>query len=388
MASSRLYGLDVLRGVAMILGIFLHATIAYKSGYHYGEWAFDKDFTSYFFDWLFLWINSFRMQLFFLLAGFFSHLLINKIGLIPFVENRIKRIGIPLLICYFTILPLTLLPYLYIQYSKMGEPWIQLRSFFQDFFLLKSHSGFMHLWFLQHLMIFYFVIFCFYFLRNRFNLSTSRLKITTASPVKFFFLSSCGIAVLSQLFPAPLPSIWTGFVTPIAQLLYYFSFFMLGVMLEENRSLFLAFKTYYKPFLLIGSVISVFIVIAVDSYSSLPLFSLEHMLLKVFFAFQTMLLVLGFIGMFLDIFKEESILWRYVSEAAYWVYLIHLPIVLTAQLLLIDSGVPGVLKFPLVVIVSLLLSFTSYHYLVRSTWVGLILNGKKIPSKKTSIQST
>jgi glucans biosynthesis protein C len=108
--TGRMYGLDALRGVAMSLGIFLHSAIAYKKGYHYGEWVFDKEFNSYFFDWLYLWINSFRMQAFFLLAGFFAHLLIKKIGLHDFVKNRLKRIGLPLLLSYFTILPLTFAP--------------------------------------------------------------------------------------------------------------------------------------------------------------------------------------------------------------------------------------------------------------------------------------
>jgi glucan biosynthesis protein C len=382
---SRINGLDVLRGIAMVLGIFLHGAIAYKQGYHYGYWVFDDTFNSYFFDWLYQWIISFRMQLFFLLSGFFAHLLIKKIGLYEFGFNRMKRIVLPLLISYFTILPLTLLPYQYVQFSKTGDPWPQLQQFFIGFFTLRAHSGFMHLWFLQHLVLFYMAAIGLVYIFDRLKFTTGRGLLSASfrfNAFGFLIVATILIGGISQLFPAPLPSIWTGFVIPPEQLLYYGTFFIFGWILERRRDTFLSFSKYYKLFLTSGTLLSIVVLYFLNVYWKLPGFSPMHMVLKMLFAFQTMLLVIGFLGLFTQAFRKQSLFWTYIAQSAYWVYLVHLPVVMITQLVLVKTDIPGVLRFPIVILSGLFFSFITYHYMVRSTWIGQLLNGKKILTKQ------
>jgi len=191
------------------------------------------------------------------------------------------------------------------------------------------------------------------------------------------------------LFNAPLPSIWAGWFIPPSQFLYYCFFFVLGFLLEGHRELFGSFNGVYRPFLLAGSLLSVLTLYIVNVYGeTLPPMSSPIILLKFMFALQTMLLVIGFIGLFNAVFREPSAFWKYIADAAYWVYLIHMPVVLTTQLLLRDSFVPGVLRFPVVIVVTLAACFTSYHYLVRYTWVGALLNGKRTENSKFKVQSS
>lgn len=369
----------------MTLGIFLHGAIAYKKGYHVGNWVFDREYSSWFFDWLYLWINSFRMQLFFLLAGFFTRLLVRKIGVMEFAKNRFRRIGIPFFLAYFTILPLTLVPYLYAEYQAAGQdPWASLRDFLIAFFTLRSHAGIMHLWFLEHLIVYYTMAIVLVFLAGH----SKVLKTLSGGgnglqhpAVNVFSVLAVTVVLLggiTLLFNAPLPSIWPGWVIPLSQFLYYCLFFTLGFILENHRELFGSFNKIYKPFLLAGSLLSVLTLYMVNTYGEiLPSMSSPIIALKFAFALQTMLLVIGFIGLFNAVFREPSPFWKYIADAAYWVYLIHMPVVLTTQLLLRESMVPGVLRFPIVIIMTLTLCFTSYHYLVRHTWVGALLNGKR-----------
>lgn len=386
---NRIYGLDVLRGVAMTLGIFLHSTIAYKVGYHYGEWAFDPTFKSYFFDWLYLWINSFRMQLFFLLAGYFSHLLIYKIGLNAFFKNRLKRIGLPFLLGYFTILPLTLLPYWYVLFEREGNPWPQLSDFFIDFFTLRTTSGFMHLWFLQHLLIYYGLAIACCYLYNKFaslERKSRVLSFENVAPWRFMIAIVIIIGLLSQLFSTPLPNIWTGFVIPLSQFTYYAAFFIIGWVLEPNRKLFFSFQTTYKWSLIAGTLVSFFLLFLVQEYAALPSFSPAHVVLKFLFSLQTALLTFGFIGFFVERFRAPNAFWKYIADSAYWVYLIHMPIVLGTQLLLINTNVPGLLRFPIVLIAGIFLSFGTYQLFVRYTWVGYLLNGRRyVRTKDTEL---
>lgn len=68
---------------------------------------------------------------------------------------------------------------------------------------------------------------------------------------------------------------------------------------------------------------------------------------------------------------------RYLSDASYWMYLAHLPLVLLAQGWVSDWAMPAVLKFLLVCAGVSAILLISYHYLVRYTWVGALLNGRK-----------
>jgi fucose 4-O-acetylase-like acetyltransferase len=66
------------------------------------------DSRSYLFDIIMHFIHSFRMPLFFVLAGFFTSLLIGKRSFKGTYINRAQRILVPLLLAVVTILPLTL----------------------------------------------------------------------------------------------------------------------------------------------------------------------------------------------------------------------------------------------------------------------------------------
>jgi len=68
---------------------------------------------------------------------------------------------------------------------------------------------------------------------------------------------------------------------------------------------------------------------------------------------------------------------RYLADASYWIYLVHLPLVFGLQAAVQDWPVPWGLKFPLVLGIAMLVLLASYHWLVRSTWVGAWLNGRR-----------
>jgi glucan biosynthesis protein C len=90
--------------------------------------------------------------------------------------------------------------------------------------------------------------------------------------------------------------------------------------------------------------------------------------------------VLGITGLFLRVASQEHPLVRYLSDAAYWTYLIHLPIVITTAGLLARTPVHAFVKFSVVLIVTTGVCLLTYHYLVRTTVIGQLLNGTRRPS--------
>lgn len=90
-------------------------------------------------------------------------------------------------------------------------------------------------------------------------------------------------------------------------------------------------------------------------------------------------LVLGFLGIFSRFCSDASPWRRYVTDASYWIYIAHLPLVVALQVALGRLALPWPIKYPLICLVATLLLFTSYHYLVRATFIGVQLNGRLYP---------
>ena len=91
------------------------------------------------------------------------------------------------------------------------------------------------------------------------------------------------------------------------------------------------------------------------------------------------LFVLGFLGLFRRWLDAPSPGWRYLSDASYWMYLVHLPLTVALPPLLAGWHAPGLVKFALALGAAFGITFVTYHYGVRSTWVGKRLNGRRYP---------
>jgi peptidoglycan/LPS O-acetylase OafA/YrhL len=96
-----------------------------------------------------------------------------------------------------------------------------------------------------------------------------------------------------------------------------------------------------------------------------------------FYGLASMAAVFAFIGIMMTLFAKQSKLITYLSQSSYWLYLIHLPVVLFFQILVFPLPVHWAIKLLLVFIPSFMIMISSYHFLVRRTWMGVLLNGKK-----------
>ncbi len=86
---------------------------------------------------------------------------------------------------------------------------------------------------------------------------------------------------------------------------------------------------------------------------------------------------LALIGIFLRYFQTQNAIFKYLSDSSYWVYLVHIVGTMDFGLLLYDTTMSLSLKMFLNIVLTSAISLISYHFLVRNTWVGLLLNGRK-----------
>ena len=73
---------------------------------------------------------------------------------------------------------------------------------------------------------------------------------------------------------------------------------------------------------------------------------------------------------------------RWLADASYWVYLVHLPLLFAIQYRLLDLQMHWSAKFAIATTATFALSFASYQWLVRPTPIGWLLDGKHYRSRQ------
>ena len=87
--------------------------------------------------------------------------------------------------------------------------------------------------------------------------------------------------------------------------------------------------------------------------------------------------IMFWIAVFIQLFNKPSKRLKYLSDSSYWIYIVHTIFLSFIPSLFYHIEMNVFLKFFINAFIVTLLCFLSYHYLVRKTFIGKLLNGKK-----------
>ncbi len=383
----RYYGLDALRGGMMLLGVVLHsATLYIAAPPPHLPIILDPN-TSLVMDAIMDFIHAFRMPTFFVLAGFFTALLVEKRGVWGAYRNRLARIAAPLLAGMFTILPVTLL----FMFDFAISAHYGIRDLFPSLDDARrldremrdagSPTGIvpvMHLWFLLYLLYFYLLVpFCRMLVRWSLPFE-ARVARFLGSPLA---LPAFALYTTATLWPYPGALVFGSFIflgfDPAAAL-YYGSFFVIGYVYHHYRASTARLVDYVPWCAALGAVLFPLSVFATQlEYGHDAAQWGYHLFAVVLNALCTWSLIWLFVGAALRFFDRPTPWALYASQSAYWVYLLHLPVIGVVTWLLVPVDVSALVKFAVVMTVTTVVCFGTYHYWVQDTWVGAFLNGKR-----------
>lgn len=387
--SQRYHYMDNLRALAMLLGIFFHASLAYSPMMSQlwlaadGQHSVVVDFVAFF-------SHLFRMPLFFVVAGFFTFMLFEKRGIGATLKNRGLRITLPFVI-FVPMVVIGVISVIHWAVNNVEQQPAMLKvigSMMNNPDAPQPPFSTMHLWFLFNLSWFYLIAALVY----RFKLHQSRPVKKLMQPQWLVTILPLLMvpALLSQAVPHPAaeriyPELWS--------LGYYGVFFLFGLMLFHYQAL-IDQLAKYATALLLFSVIGYCVF-----YSTLPaVVSLEdamksmttgmeltptHGLQVVLECYIGVTMTLWCIVMGKKWLDSESKTLRYFADSSYWVYILHMPLVFLIQYLLIDIDINMWLKFLLCSFGTLAIGMLSYALLVRATPIGTLLNGKRKPMFKS-----
>ena len=387
-STDRLHGLDAVRGFALLLGVALHATMSYLPGAEYFWVVADGDRSAVLAGGFF-WVHSFRMTLFFVLAGYFGRLLLQRRGVAGFVRDRFKRIVLPLAGFWFPVL-------MAIVAVITWNAWLVNGGTLPDSppppALSVTNFPLTHLWFLYVLTIFYVVMLALRALRTAVDRG-GRLQAGVDALVR---VSMGPAAALVFAVPATLVLAtregwwhWFGIPTPdmslipnAAALVAYGTAFLVGWALQRQSALLEGLALRWRLNLALA-IVATGTCLALVGLQPPPAVAVPNAsatwLYAAAYAVSGWAWSLAALGLALRFLSGHSPVRRYLADASYWVYLVHVPVVMAAQVAASRVDAPWWIEYPLSVAVVMSLLLLSYQLLVRHTRLGGWLNGRRVP---------
>ncbi len=374
----------------MILGIVLHSAVTYSPldmDTRLGIFQLKDPLNSHISNGFIVeFIHSFRIQIFFLVAGFFASLLYYEKSPLEMIKNRISRILFPFLVFETFLGP----------FFKLTKEYSIIKlNFLNDllsFPTLKPFIG--HFWFLYYLIIITFLFTGLIIFLSKF-LSIGKyfdkylrkvLKYSILKLVVFSFFTFSVYTVMNILVDL-MPSYMSNFFMPNSFpyepritllpnpliILYYSSFYAVGWLLFRSKKLLDSFKSFDWIYLLSGSLLFTFLF-----FNAVILNYFQMVILK---SVITWLLIFGITGIFIRYFSNYSSRAKYISDSSYWIYLTHMEFCYLIPCFIVTWNIASTFKFLIVTIITTIICFTTYHYFVRNTFIGNFLNGRKYPRK-------
>ncbi|WP_432728527.1 acyltransferase family protein [Variovorax sp. W6] len=390
--SQRLHALDNLRALMMWLGIVLHVAINHITVSSPLPWRDPK--TSPVADLVMLFIHSFRMPVFFVLAGFFVALLVERRGAGGMLKNRCLRLALPFAIFWPPLFVATaVLSMVYIHLTVRGVPGIDV-SLTPARQPGGSPFNTMHLWFLYQL--FWLSVLAWAGMRLR-GFVPARLREALARGFTGLVARRWGFAVLAlplaltgMSYPSGLVMESGSFLPPLAEWAQSGLFFVVGFYVYGRREQLLAlFSARCKGHAAAGLVFLVAAAVLLGASRSGNALRLPHPEFWIAFAYNATawLWSLALIGGFVRYLPRQNAVLAYLSQSSYWVYLVHMLGTVGFGILLFNAPLGAIAKMGLNIAATSLVALGSYQLLVRRTPIGTLLNGQR-PENRSDRKST
>lgn len=384
--NSRLDYLDATRAFALLLGIVFHASMSFLPTFI--GWAVQDVSTS---PLVGIFINvshSFRMETFFVLAGFLGQVSFQRKGARAFVRSRVRRIVVPFAVGWFILRPLIVSGWIMGSASLHGDYnfWIGIRGGFQSLDALPKgiFSG-THLWFIYYLAMITGVTLILRGLIKSIGSWHVAVVRRIDALVAWLAHSPFSLLVLAVLTAVALWFMrYWGMDTPdqslephLPVLAIYGGGFFLGWLLGRQRELIVQFTRLTLHRWVVAAL-------AIASFQYLgqfqfdlghPYYRTAHAAYVLGYALAMWSLVVLTIGIFRKFCAQPHPGIRYLADSSYWLYFVHLPLVVWLQVAVAEVPFHWSLKLAFISILTIALALLSYDCFVRSTWIGALLNG-------------
>jgi glucan biosynthesis protein C len=338
-------GLDATRTVATLLVVATHAALSFMVTPI--GWAI-QDRSQFLGVDLYVWImRAFGMPLFFWLSGYSARSVLVYRGMRGYVRDRAVRIFIPLALA---IVPCTLAIDALWDWGRDVGSRETVPAHIPRFQSSELPIMLGHLWYLYYLL-----------LVSLAALGIRRLLRGIKPPPGHAVLLIPAVMAIAAL--GYLGAVHTdtplGFVPDVPILVYMGGFFAWGWLVNARPAEIDRYRDRaWHALAAAGALLALVVPSLARGLATPPLHAIAASGL---FA---VTMVTVFIGLCVRYLSRTRRWLRLTSEAAYWSYIVHLPIVVALQILLAQVPIPGVLEYVAIVAVTMTLCLGSYYVVV------------------------
>ncbi|RYF38923.1 MAG: acyltransferase [Comamonadaceae bacterium] len=386
--SQRLVALDNLRGLMMWLGIVLHVGAIHMAGPSPLPWRDDQ--TSPWADALVAFIHTFRMPVFFILAGFFVALLVHRRGARAMLVNRLRRLGLPFVLFWLPVFVACVVCALLFVHRVARGTWGLDLALMPVGPSVPTGPNTMHLWFLW--MLLWFSV-----------LTAGVLRLAPRMPAALpravhgllqrlglawwgFAVLALPLALVGAFYPNGVVMPSGAFLPPPAEWLHNGLFYLFGYCAHARQQvLFAGFTRRWPIYAALGLAFFVATAVLVRLLDDPPRAGFGWPLaIALVYNCASWLWSFALIGAFLRFLQRPYAPLTYLADSSYWVYLVHMPLTIGFGALLYGMPWPAFAKLSANVLATTAVCLASYHLLVRFTAVGALLNGRRHPRSKAA----
>ena len=364
--TDRFPSLDFLRAFALLMGVLIHVLMLFLEPFDGSEPRLGASV-------IFIWIHTWRMPLFMLLAGFFTTFSLANRDAGNYALNRLIRLGAPILLLW------SIIPAIDEEATELFKiPELISWLFYDVPFTLRLD----HLWFLYYLLLFYGVL----------------LLLETITPKIFSFIADyqlsltriillwLPILILLSPFNKPTGGIFGEIPTTFGEvklgsMLFMASFFIIGIQIHKSSQFLenLQRMQFWLPSLIVSSLIPIGL-LGWGGLKDEPFaFSgpLEMWIVNGLAGSAALLLVLSIMGFAMHQISSSGRTLRWLVKLSYPIYVFHLMFVISVSGTLMFFGVNDWIVVLLGFASGILFPVIIYYAFISWTPLDWIFNGYK-----------
>ncbi|MBN2501716.1 MAG: acyltransferase family protein [Anaerolineales bacterium] len=355
--------MDNLRTIIILLVVMYHVGGVYEAaGLWAGFWIVDDPDTITWVGIVGIVFDIIVMPTMFFIAGYLTPPSLDNRSGWEFLKKKFQRLIIPWLIAVFTLIPLYKVIFLYSR-SLPQEPWY-------TYFHFNNPNSQNWLWFLPVLFAFDIV----YLLPSKTGIKLSKLSLNLAVWGSFV------IALAYSFVIGGLVGFRSWTLTPVIdfeneKLLVYFLAFLVGALCFRKNAF--AGKPQRKTLYIVANSVAwlpitvhifarLYPILYWESFAVTPLFRLIWF---ASFHLSVVSMVYTLVVTFWLYFDKTGPVWAELNRDSYGVYIIHVIVIGVFGTLLMRTGLPALAKYPLLIIIT---------YLVSNLLVSLFRAGKRV----------